>query len=102
MVLFFDRRHALRNVIRAARTRWATLHGQIEFSDVVLSTAPGTPRFDYDRTKTVGASYTFRADLVVKGEYHFTNGYWADAPLTDIGFAPAKVSYFLVSFSTSF
>ena len=78
------------------------LHGQVEFSNLVLTTAPGAPRFDYDRTKTFGASYTFRADLVVKGEYHFTNGYWADAPVTDIGFAPAKVSYFLVSFSTSF
>ena len=79
-----------------------TLLGQVEFSDVVLTTAPGAPEFDYDRTKTVGVSYAFRADLVVKGEYHFTNGYWADAPVTDIGFATAKVRYFLVSFSTSF
>lgn len=79
-----------------------TLHGQIELSNVALSTAPGTPKFDYDRTKAFGASYAFRSDLVVKGEYHFTNGYWADAPVSDIGFAPSKVSYFLVSFSTSF
>jgi len=79
-----------------------TLHGQIELSDVVLPAAPGTPKFDYDRTKAFGASYAFRADLVVKGEYHFTNGYWADAPVSDLGFAPSKVSYFLVSFSTSF
>ena len=79
-----------------------TLHGQLEFGDVVLTTAPGTPSFDYDRTKTVGASYAFRPDLVVKGEYHFTNGYWADEPVSDLGFAPAKVKYFLVSLSTSF
>jgi hypothetical protein len=79
-----------------------TLHGQMEFSDVVLTTAPGAPKFDFDRTKTVGASYAFRSDLVIKGEYHATTGHWADAPMSPIGFAPAKVSFFLVSFSTSF
>ena len=83
-------------------TQKLTLHGQMEFSDVQLTTAPGAPVFDFDRTKTFGASYAFRADLVVKGEYHSTNGHWSDAPLSPIGVAPAKVSYFLVSFSTSF
>ena len=79
-----------------------TLHGQMEFSDVVLTTSPGAPKFDYDRTKTVGVSYAFRADLVVKGEYHATNGHWSDAPVSPIGYPLGKVSYFLVSFSTSF
>jgi len=79
-----------------------TLHGQMEFSDVQLTDTPGNPVFDFDRTKTFGASYGFRADLVVKAEYHMTNGHWSDAPLSPIGVAPAKVNYFLVSFSTSF
>ena len=79
-----------------------TLHGQVEFSDVQLTTAPGAPKFDYDRTKTFGASYAFRADLVVKGEYHFTNGHWSDTPVSPIGYPAGKVSYFLISFSTSF
>jgi hypothetical protein len=79
-----------------------TLHGQMEFSDVVLTTAPGAPKFDYDRTKTIGVSYAFRSDLVMKGEYHATNGHWSDAPVSPIGYPLGKVSYFLVSFSTSF
>jgi len=49
-----------------------------------------------------GASYAFRPDLVIKGEFHFTKGSWADAPVSPVGTAPAKVNYLLVSFSTSF
>lgn len=79
-----------------------TVHGQYELGDVVLTNSPGAPKFDYDRSKTLGASFAFRPDLVVKGEYHTSNGYWADAPVTDIGFAPASVKYFMLSLSTSF
>jgi len=78
-----------------------TLHGQMEFADVVLTTA-GAPKFDYDRTKAFGLSYALRSDLVIKGEHHSTNGHWSDTPVSPIGFAPGKVSYFLVSVSTSF
>ena len=67
-----------------------------------MTDTPGNPVFDYDRTKTVGASFAFRPDLVVKGEYHFTNGHWADAPVTDIGMPAVKVNYLLFSLSTSF
>jgi hypothetical protein len=79
-----------------------TLHGQTAFGDVTLTDTPGNPVFDYDRTKTVGASFAFRPDLVVKGEYHFTNGHWADAPVSDIGMPTVKVNYLLFSLSTSF
>jgi hypothetical protein len=84
-----------------------TLHGQLDFGDLLYKDVPaGVPpmSLDWDRTKTVGVSYAFRPDVVAKGEYHFTKGYWADDPYLDpfSGDAPAKVNYFLLSLSVSF
>jgi len=81
-----------------------TLHGQMDFGDLTYKTGGQSMDFDWDRTKTVGLSYAFRPDVVAKGEYHFTKGYWADEPFVDffMGEAPAKVNYLLLSLSVSF
>jgi hypothetical protein len=84
-----------------------TIHGQADFGDLLWKAVPlGVPPVpvDFDRTKSVGASYAFRPDVVVKGEYHFTKGYWPDTPVLDptAGDPPSQVNYFLLSLSVSF
>jgi hypothetical protein len=79
-----------------------TLMGQADLADVDLH--PGSTSIRYDRTITAGASYRFRANLVLKGEVHFTKGDWADVPVIydPTAQAAAKVTYGLLSISTAF
>jgi hypothetical protein len=79
-----------------------TLMGQADFADVGLN--PGGTNIKYDRTTTAGASYRFRSNLVLKGEVHFTKGDWADVPVIydPTVQSAAKVTYGLISISTSF
>ncbi len=79
-----------------------TLHGQADFADVGLH--PNGVNIKYDRTLTGGISYRFRPNLVLKGEVHSTKGDWADSPVIfdPTVQSPVKVTYGLLSISTSF
>jgi hypothetical protein len=81
-----------------------TINGQMDFGNLDVKSAGVPFNFDWDRTKTIGLSYAFRPDVVAKGEYHFTKGYWADEPFLNwqAGDGAAKVNYFLISLSTAF
>ena len=82
-------------------TRQLTLHGQADFAQVTLE---GFPKMDWNEAYTVGASYAFSPNLVLKGEGHFTKGYWGDAPVVNAfaGQAPAEIDYWLLSLSVGF
>ncbi|HEX9729516.1 MAG TPA: hypothetical protein VGA37_13500 [Gemmatimonadales bacterium] len=81
-------------------TERLTFHGQADFAD--LEYAP-LPSVDFNDAYTAGASYAFQPNLVLKGEAHFTKGYWADAPVIDFtSDRPASVNYVVISLSTAF
>ena len=81
-------------------TNQLTVHGQADFADLAYGPLP---KVDMNNEYTAGASFAFRPNLVLKGEMHFTNGYWADAPVLDpTADAAASVRYMLVSLSTAF
>lgn len=84
-----------------------TLHGQLDYGDLLWKAVPPGMEpiaIDYDRAKTVGLSYAFRPDIVAKGEYTRTKGYWSENPVLDptVGDQPLEISYFIVSLSVSF
>lgn len=76
------------------------LHAQIEQSDLDL---PPVPQLDFHDGVAVGASWSFRPNLVLKLEGHWTESYWAENPPVRIGAdTPRKITTGIISLSTSF
>ena len=81
-------------------THQLTLHGQADFADLTYGPLP---QLDMNDAYTAGISFAFRPNLVLKGEMHFTEGYWSDVPVLDpTSQSPASVRYALISLSTAF
>jgi hypothetical protein len=80
-----------------------TLHGMVDVADVNLVLGPMAFDIDWNSEYTVGASYAFAPNFVLKLEGHRAMGYQADLPARDPTSSPAAlVKYALVSVSTSF
>jgi hypothetical protein len=80
-----------------------TLHGMVDVADVNLDLGVASFAIDWNHEYTIGASYAFAPNLVVKLEGHRAKGYQADQPALDpTSQPPAVVRYALLSVSTSF
>ena len=83
--------------------RQLTLQGMADFADVNLALGGMTFPIQWNDEYTLGASYAFAPNLVVKLEGHRALGYQADLPALDpTANPPALVKYALLSVSTSF
>ena len=79
-------------------------HAQYDNSSADLGAAHVVTLPHLYEDTTLGLSYAFRPDVVVKGEYHFVKGRLIEdekVPL-DPAFGPYKGNYFLLSVSASF
>jgi hypothetical protein len=80
-------------------------HAQYDTSSAILGTGDQSttlPKLYQDTT--LGLSYAFRPDVVLKGEYHLAKGRLIEdekVPLQP-GFGPYKGNYFILSVSASF
>ena len=80
-----------------------TLHGMADWADLNLVMGPTTFGINWNDEYTIGASYAFAPNLVVKLEGHRSMGYQADLPALDpTADPPARVKFALLSVSTSF
>jgi hypothetical protein len=77
-----------------------SLHGLADFADF---TYYPLPTIKFNKEYAAGVSFAVRPNLVLKGEVHTTNGFWADSPVLDpTSNAPATVRYGIISLSTAF
>ena len=80
-----------------------TLHAQFDTSKIDFPTAAG--RFEvkkYYEDKTLGATFAVRPDVVVKGEYHWTDSQLLETNIRPIGAPSRPTNYGIVSMSVSF
>ena len=90
------------------------LNAQYEFNNITLfdflpSPPLPSPDADFDNIKDLafGLSYEFTPLLVLKGEYHFFEGYQLDVPTPPLNPAgealpPGETRYFIISLSAAF
>jgi hypothetical protein len=80
-----------------------TISGMADFANVDLDLGPAVFALKWNAEYSIGASYAFAPNLVVKLEGHRAFGYQADLPALDpTAQPPALVKYALLSVSTSF
>jgi hypothetical protein len=80
------------------------LHLQFDTSKLELNTRAGRPSTapKYYEDKTVGATFSVRPDVVLKGEYHWTQSQVLETHARPVGPAARPVNYGIVSMSVSF
>lgn len=79
------------------------LHGQFDTSKIDFPTGAG--RFEvpkYYEDWTVGSTFAIRPDVVVKGEYHWSESQLLETHVQPIGAPSRPVNYGIVSLSVSF
>jgi hypothetical protein len=79
------------------------LHGQFDTSKIDFPSRGGTfevPKY-YEDT-TFGATFAFRPDVVLKGEYHWTKSQLLETNPQPLGAPSRPVNYGIVSLSVSF
>ncbi len=81
-----------------------SLHAQFDTSSLELS--PGTPRAfqveKYYEDWTGGATFAVRPDVVLKGEYHWSESQLLETNIRPLGAPSRPVNYGIVSMSVSF
>jgi hypothetical protein len=80
------------------------LHLQFDTSKLELNTRAGRPSTapKYYEDKTVGDTFSLRPDVVLKGEYHWTQSQVLETHARPVGPAARPVNYGIVSMSVSF
>jgi len=79
------------------------LHAQFDTSRIDVAVGPG--RLDvpkYYEDKTLGATFAFRPDVVLKGEYHWSESQLLETHPLPIGAPSRPVNYGILSLSVSF
>jgi len=77
------------------------LMANAQFERFQLAIAALKKPTDYDRDDILGLSYRFRAEVVLKAEYHWNEGYFLEPPPNILG-PKAKTQYGILSLSASF
>jgi len=81
-----------------------SLHAQFDTSSLELS--PGSPRGfrveKYYEDWTAGATFAVRPDVVLKGEYHWSESQLLETNIRPLGAPSRPVNYGIVSMSVSF
>lgn len=81
--------------------RWS-LWGQVDFQTLDAK-IPGAPIIDLWEDYAVSLSYAFNTNLLLRGEYHFNEGYWVeDRPANVFADLPTETEYGLLSLAVSF
>jgi len=94
--------------VGATEKLWIHAQYDTSYLDIPLRVTGRPPSLgrwdDYYTDLTLGMSYAFRPDVVVKGEYHWTDNWIAqgNANIFRFGAAPYHTNYFLLSLSASF